>query len=139
MTAPAATSTAGWVFVALCFAGPVARGDVAAWSHLVATADWINHGVLRYEELIAGVKVLVALGLVEEVQGTVRVTRGARRWLKATYGSNKRMSVFKLWARADTLISTRSAGPARWRAISRPFFDRAVQAYADRMRGMMAR
>ena len=132
-------STSGWLLVSLYFAGPLGRRDLGAWSHLVATADWINHGILMHEELVSGMRNLSSRGLLEERRGAIRLTRRARRALTMAYGKRKRMSVFKLWGAANELIERQVPGPARVRPVTRSFFDRAVEAYYERGRARKER
>ena len=126
-------SNAGGILVAFHFHGPVERRDALAWSYLVGTADWINHAILTYKELVEGVRELVAHGLLQERNQSIGLTRKARATFARAYGGRKRMSVFKVWAAADALIATQEAGVTRWRPVSRARFARAVQLYQDRM------
>ena len=88
------------------FAGPVTRRDPAAWRNVVATADWINHAILSYEEASAGVRALARRGLlVERAHGVLVLSLAARNGFAAAYGTRKRMGVFKLWDVADALIA----------------------------------
>jgi hypothetical protein len=125
-------SEPGWLLVSFYFAGPVGRRDVEGWSHLVGTADWINHSVLMHEELVEGMRVLSSRGLLEERRGAIRLTRNARRALTMAYGKRKRMSVFKLWDAGEALIARQAPCPMRVRPVTPAFFARAVEAYLKR-------
>jgi hypothetical protein len=73
---------------------------------VVATADWINHAILSYEEASAGVRALARRGLlVERAHGVLVLSLAARNGFAAAYGTRKRMGVFKLWDVADALIA----------------------------------
>jgi len=122
----------GWLLVSFFFAGPVARRDVAGWSHLVATADWINHAILTREEVAGGMRDLSVRGLLEERDERIRLTRRAVRALHAAYGERKRMAVLKLWDVGEELIAAQEKGAKPVRPVSRPLFERAIKAYLDR-------
>ena len=123
-------TTDGWLLVTLYFAGPVKRRDPAAWSHVVATADWINHAILSYEEAASSVRALARRGMLAERGGSHLVLSPvARKGLSAAYGTRKRMSVFKLWDAADALIAKQPLRPSPVRGPSRSVYERARRLY----------
>jgi hypothetical protein len=79
-----ASTADGWLLVTLWFAGPVTRRDPAAWRNVVATADWINHAILSYEEASAGVRTLAILAVPasQEKSRGGRTDRACRAGLK---------------------------------------------------------
>jgi hypothetical protein len=120
----------GWLLVTLYNAGPVRRRDAAAWRKVIFFADWINHAILSYEEVSAGVRALARRGLVVERTGGVLVlSLGARKGLAAAYGTRKRMSVFKLWAAADALIAQQKVRPSTARGPSPGVYRKALESY----------
>ena len=127
MSAPTAD---GWVLVTLWFAGPVPRRDQAAWRNVVATADWIDHAILSYEEASAGVRALARRGLlVERAHGVLVLSLAARKQFAAAYGTRKRMGVFKLWDIADALIARQKVRASSVRGPTRAVYRRALQSY----------
>jgi hypothetical protein len=120
----------GWLLVTLWFAGPVTRLDPAAWRHVVATADWINHAILSYEEASAGVRSLARRGLlVERANGVLVLSPAARKGFAAAYGTRKRMGVFKLWDVADAVIARQKPRASTVRGPTRAVYRRALQSY----------
>jgi hypothetical protein len=120
----------GWLLVTLWFAGPVTRRDPAAWRHVVATADWINHAILSYEEASAGVRSLARRGLlVERANGVLVLSPAARKGFAAAYGTRKRMGVFKLWDVADAVIARQKPRASTVRGPTRAVYRRALQSY----------
>ena len=126
----------GWVFVTLHFSGPVTRRDPASWRHVVATADWINHGILSYEELTVGVRTLARRGLLtKRGQGAAEVivlTAVARKGLAAAYGARKRLGVFKLWEAGERLIAAQRERPSTVRGPAPTVYARALALYGVR-------
>jgi hypothetical protein len=69
----------GWLLVTMYNSGPVKRRDPAAWKNVIFFADWINHAIMSYEEVSAGVRALARCGLVVERAGGVLVLSPAAR------------------------------------------------------------
>jgi hypothetical protein len=125
-----ASTADGWLLVTLWFAGPVTRRDPAAWRNVVATADWINHAILSYEEASAGVRTLARCGLlVERADGVLVLSPAARKGFASAYGTRKRMGVFKLWDAADVLIARQKVRTSPVKGPTRAVYRRALQSY----------
>jgi hypothetical protein len=123
-------TTEGWVLVTLFHSGPVKRRDPAAWKHVLFVGDWINHAIMSYEEVSAGVRALARRGMVVERAGGVLVlSLAARKRLAAAYGARKRMSVFKLWEAGDGLIARQQLRPSPVRGPTRAVYRRAAEGY----------
>jgi hypothetical protein len=92
----------GWLLITLFFTGPVTRRDPAAWRNVVFTADWINHAILSYEEVSAGVRALARRGLVVERAGGILVLSLAARkgahLVRASSGSGRLCALCRLAA-----------------------------------------
>ena len=123
----------GWLLVTLYSTGPVKRRDPAAWKNVIFFADWINHAIMSYEEVSAGVRALARRGLVVERAGGILVlSLAARKGLAAAYGTRKRMGVFKLWDAADALIAQQKVRTSPVRGPTRAVYRRALESYGVR-------
>jgi DNA-binding MarR family transcriptional regulator len=117
-----------WVLAAVAYAGGKSGADLAS---IVATADYMNHAVLTYDEASGSLARLSAAGLIRVVRG--KLAASARVLAVLPKG---RTAVHKDLERIAVFLRSQPT-PRRLKsalALSRAAFDDAVKSYLASVR-----
>jgi hypothetical protein len=125
------TSTDAWVMLSLLL-GQVETG--LTLRDLIATADYVNHAVLTYDELADSLQHLRQAGYVVKQADRYCATSVIRSYY--TQVTRPRRSLDKDWQAVEHFLHTTAVTQtASARRLSRAAYDKAVRAYlADNLR-----
>lgn len=123
------TPTDTWVMLSLLFT----RGEQdVTLRDLIATADYINHAILTYDELAGSLARLLQAGYVDQHADRFCATPVIRSHY--THTTQPRRALWKDWQDVERFLQTSEAPttakrPAPGRVVSRAAYERAVRAY----------
>ncbi|HTP07646.1 MAG TPA: hypothetical protein VMP08_05305, partial [Anaerolineae bacterium] len=123
------TATDTWVMLALLF-NRTENGSTLR--DLIATADYINHAILTYEELASSLSRLMQAGYVVKQADRYCATSVIRSYYVQT--TRSRRAIGKDWQDVEHFLQTTpmtELAPRRApsRVVSRASYERAVRAY----------
>ena len=123
------TSTDTWVMLSLLF--NQATGG-ATLRDLIATADYMNHAILTYDELAGSLVRLMQAGYVDKQAARFCATPVIRSYYAKV--TRPRRSINKDWQDVERFLQTTAvteAAPRRApsRVVARAAYERAVRAY----------
>ena len=130
------TSTDTWVMLALLF-NQAENGSTLR--ELIATADYLNHAILTYEELAGSLARLIQAGYVAKQADRYSATPVIRSYYAQT--TRPRRAINKDWQGVERFLQTTEvtkATPRRApsRVVSRAAYERAVRAYLSSSRSL---
>jgi len=122
-------SSDSWVMLALLMSE---SPDGASLRSIIATADYLNHAILKYEELAGSLAQLMRAGYVEKQAGRFRATTVIRAFYARTTKPHR--ALWKDWQDVEHFLQTNTRAAtlirvAPSRVVSRAAYEQAVQAY----------
>ena len=121
------TGTDAWVLLALIYSSQSRTADLTT---VIASADFINHAILTYDELRNGLGRLEEAGLIREKSGKYRATSIVLAAYAKT--TTPRRAVLKELQDIHTFLATRVHEPLALRPskrLSRTAYREAVRNY----------
>lgn len=126
-------TTDAWVLLSILYSEKETPTG-ASLSAIIATADYINHAILMYEELNEGLARLRAADHIEEHEGKYRATERTRAAYRKF--TKPRRAVWKDFADAERYLSStvdQTEGSGLSTAVEREEYEAALKAYQQRM------